>query len=583
MSTGQIRFATDILRRLGEELNPNLDQGILELVKNSYDADARHCLVRLKNTTSPGGRIDVADDGDGMTEADILNGWLVLGSSPKSSISRTRLGRIPAGNKGLGRLAALRLGTKAKMVTRPKGASEEYVVDIDWAWYDKAILVEDVRIPIETRPRSSNSSGTEISIIGLKSSLGRMAVKRLARAMILLADPFADTVSGFEPSLQSKEFADLEKLVRDRYFSDADYHLIAELRSGIAKARVVDWRGNILYEADHEEIAASRKGRLYETPDSTFDLWAFVLTRDRFSTRTTTLQEVRSWIEAFGGVHLYLNGLRVAPYGNPGYDWLDINLRRAQSPEERPSTNTSIGRFSVEDTDEVLRQKTDRSGFIEGAAFDELRSFGQDSLEWMARVRLQAAEARRRHERESAKKQSSRSRESLREQIGKTSGSVRAGLEQAFHRYDRERERETNTLRREVQLYRTLSTAGITAATFAHESSGNPLKVISQAIGSIELRARRKAPDLYESDLHDPIDSIKHSADSLGVLSSATLQLIDADKRRIGRIDLHAVVQGVLTTFDPFFSDLGVQIVKQFAPGDPFLMGSEAAVESDNH
>ena len=41
MSNAQIQFSTDILRRLGEELNPSPAQGILELVKNAYDANAR--------------------------------------------------------------------------------------------------------------------------------------------------------------------------------------------------------------------------------------------------------------------------------------------------------------------------------------------------------------------------------------------------------------------------------------------------------------------------------------------------------------------------------------------------------------
>ena len=62
MDSGRIQFAPDILRRLGEELNPNVDQGILELVKNSYDADAKHCTVELINTSQPGGRIEVRDD-----------------------------------------------------------------------------------------------------------------------------------------------------------------------------------------------------------------------------------------------------------------------------------------------------------------------------------------------------------------------------------------------------------------------------------------------------------------------------------------------------------------------------------------
>jgi signal transduction histidine kinase len=580
MISGNIQFAPDILRRLGEELNPSIDQGILELVKNAYDADAKKCVVTLANTTQSGGRINIRDDGDGMSVEDIINGWFVLGRSGKSVSKRTRLGRVPAGNKGLGRLAALRLGKTALMTTRPRGSDEEYRVAIDWGRYDKARLVEEVSIPIEEEKRRSPESGTSISIIGLRSSLGRMDVKRLARAMILLADPFADEESGFQPILQAPEFADLEQLVRDRYFKDADYHLIASLKDGIASAKVVDWRGATLFEDDHNELAASRDRRKYEAPDTQFDLWAFLLTREHFSTRTVSLQEVRNWIEAFGGVHLYLNGLRVAPYGNPGNDWLEMNLRRAASPEERPSTNTSIGRVAVNDLDGVLAQKTDRSGFIESPAFDELRAFARDALNWMARRRLKVAEARRQREREQAPSRTSRSRQSLQRQIEKAPKDVRAELDRAFQRYDRDRQRETDALKREVQLYRTLSTAGITAATFAHESSGNPLKVIEQSAGALEFRAKKNAPDIYENLLRGPIESIKRASSSLGVLSSATLRLVDADKRRVGRINLHEVVRGVLETFQPFFDGREVKLRPELSPGEPYLMGSDAAVES---
>ncbi len=40
MSKVHFRFSTGLLRRLGEELNPSLERGLIELVKNSYDADA---------------------------------------------------------------------------------------------------------------------------------------------------------------------------------------------------------------------------------------------------------------------------------------------------------------------------------------------------------------------------------------------------------------------------------------------------------------------------------------------------------------------------------------------------------------
>ncbi|NJO34422.1 MAG: hypothetical protein HC869_16140 [Rhodospirillales bacterium] len=92
---GHFRFSSDILRRLGEELNPSIDQGILELVKNAYDADAKTCTVLLESTDHPGGSVTIADDGDGMDDSAITNGWLVLGSSLKSKQKLTRLGRVP--------------------------------------------------------------------------------------------------------------------------------------------------------------------------------------------------------------------------------------------------------------------------------------------------------------------------------------------------------------------------------------------------------------------------------------------------------------------------------------------------------
>src|SRR5205814_3551033 len=112
-----------------------------------------------------------------------------------------------------------------------------------------------------------------------------------------------------------------------------------------------------------------------------------ILDAQTFSTRTSTMSEVQEWLRAFGGVHLYQNDLRVSPYGDPGNDWLDLNLRRAKSPEERPSTNTVIGRVVVHDKQELLVQKTDRSGFIETEAFTEVRAFAQDVTEWLARRR----------------------------------------------------------------------------------------------------------------------------------------------------------------------------------------------------
>ena len=116
-----------------------------------------------------------------------------------------------------------------------------------------------------------------------------MEVKRLARELILLADPFGDDPAGFAPTLIAPDFQDLAGLVRNRYFDDAEYHLAAGVdENGRATAAVVDWKGRRLFSAGHDDIAAAGAGRPYHCPAVRFDLWVFILNRATFSTRTST-------------------------------------------------------------------------------------------------------------------------------------------------------------------------------------------------------------------------------------------------------------------------------------------------------
>ena len=578
-----LRFSPDILRRLGEELNPTLDQSILELVKNSFDASARECTVVLRNTEKLGGTIEISDDGDGMDAEGIINGWLILGRSGRNQEQRTRLNRVPAGSKGLGRLAALRLGQTATLRSWPLTAPQrEYLLTIDWSKYDDAQVVEEVPLAVEGSTRKSGAMpGTVVTIEALRAAVTRAEVSRLARAMILLADPFGDDPEGFRPVLKASEFSDLEKLVRARYFEDAEFHLSANLnKDGTAQAVITDWKGKTLFSAKHAEISTGPGHPKYASSEAQFDLWVFILNKATFSTRTSSVEEVREWLGHFGGVHLYQNGLRVSPYGNPGNDWLDMNLRRARSPEERPSTNTSIGRVSTFETGGRLAQKTDRSGFIENDAFLELKRFANGALEWMARCRMKEALKRRASERVEAPKRTVKAKLEIKEAIERVPAPKRRAIKQAFKKYEVVREKEIKTLRKEVQLYRTLSTAGITAATFAHESAGNPIKAIDQAAKSIERRARKELGDRYNDTLAEPVELIIRSTDAMKVLGNVTFSLLDHEKRRASQVEIHEIIESVVKTYEPFFQERDVEVATELAGGKPYLRGSKAAIES---
>ena len=577
--TEHLRFSPDILRRLGEELIPHADQGIVELVRNSYDADARHCRVELIDSADRGRVLLVTDDGRGMTAESIQDGWLVLGRSAKAVRRRTPLGRLPVGDKGLGRLAALRMGRVATLRTRPVDEPGwEYRLVLDWTLFDAAHVVENV--PLEIEPvRTREAPGTTIEVAGLRLKLGRREVQRLARALLLLADPFNHSL-GFHPELVAVEFKDLEKRVRDSYFDEAEFRLVAHLdEHGYASAKVIDRSGTIRWNADHEDLSegSGKTSPPYRTSPAMFELWAFNLGSQRFASGAT-VPELRDWLDAIGGVHLYHRELRVHPYGDPGHDWLEMNLMRARSPELRPSTNTSVGRVVVPDPREELTQKTDRSGFIEDEAFIELRRFAQDALNWMASERLREREKQRAKERAAAPRALSAARESLEQTLERLPPKARPAVQRAVQRLDAAREQEAKTLREDVQLYRTLGTVGTTAAVFAHESA-KPVTQIEKMGRLVADRAKRLLGERF-AEIEAPLKYVLRAAQALRSFATLPLRLLAREKRRTGRIEVHAVIREVLDLFEPFLADAKITPRVELVDSTPRIRGSVAAIEA---
>lgn len=570
------KFSPNILNRLGEELIPNPDQGIIELVKNAYDADATKCTVELIDTNNTGGSIVISDNGTGMDTDAISDGWLVLGRSKKASREPTQLGRLPVGDKGLGRLAALRQGSQVNLKTRPKNEpGVEYSLTINWDVFAGAEVVEDVSFDAHKNP-TQKTHGTDIIIQNVKIKLGRPEIKRLARELLLLADPFDNSVA-FRPRLIAPGFTDLEKKVNEAYFEAAEYHLKASLNAdGTAKARLLDWKGDLLFSAEHENISQ----QVYSSVSAEFEMWVFLLNPQNFSAKKVSSAEVRSWLSEVGGVHLYHRGLRVKPYGDRTNDWLNINLARARNPEVRPSTSTVIGRVIAIDPDDLLIQKTDRLGFIENEAFLELKRFAENVLEWMAKERLKETEKKR----EEIKQESSQDVEDIKilleqvieEEIPKEN---RAKVRQVVKQYETAKEREIKALRDDLQLYRSLATAGTTAAVFAHESS-KPVTLIEKIAKRIESKGKELLEDKYPTSLQRPVEMLYQVSSSWKQFSNFPLHLLKREKRRSGVVDIHSVIDATVELFQPFFDDAKIEIKKPKAEQIPRIRGSIALVEA---
>lgn len=582
MSDVHFRFSPNILVRLGEELNQGTDQSILELIKNSYDADATTCTVELAETSKPGGSITVRDDGNGMSSSNIRDSWLVLGKSAKSHLQLTALGRTPSGSKGLGRLAALRLGRKVRLESKLASSPASSVLDVEWDRFDNATTVEDVQLTISDE-KTNLKKGTVTVLSNLRAAVRSEELKKLARAVLLLTDPFEDKESGFKVDLKAPEFDEIEKLLKQKYFDLSEFHLVATLsEDGLASAKILDWQGKELNKGSHADLVYKGEQVLYKAPSCTFDFWAFLLRADVFaSARGGNIADVRAWLKHFGGVHVYQDSVRVSPYGSPGDDWLGINLSRTRNPEERPSTNNSIGRVSLSNKGNYqVTQKTDRSGFIEDDVFLELKRFVTDALEWMARWRMQQADKRRQFERATAPEVAKAEKVKFENALLDAPRPIRDKISAAFDQYAKSRDKESETLKKEIQLYRTLSTAGITAATFAHESHGNPLKVIGLSVNTLDSRITRVAKDRDLEIVVLSIGKIRKALDALSVLGQATLSLVRASKRRVGRVEINYIVQQVHELMRPFLEARATSVELELCKGSPYLRCSQAALES---
>jgi signal transduction histidine kinase len=279
-------------------------------------------------------------------------------------------------------------------------------------------------------------------------------------------------------------------------------------------------------------------------------------------------------------VHLYQSGLRVRPFGEPGYDWLKMDLKRAGSPEERPSNNNSIGQVRINDTGQLLTQKTDRSGFIENDAFGELRRFGIDCLDWMATRRLATAEVRREKKRSSTSARVIEAKNSVEGAIKKfVPQTQQSAVMKAFKEFETANQRETIALKEDLQLYRSVATAGSTSAVFAHESH-KPLSQILSVTASIKRRAKELLGDLFAKKLEEPIEFLAHAAKSLQLFSQLPLNLLKREKRRNEVVDVTASAKELIGYLKPFFGDAKIDL--RFEPDKSPIMvsGSRALIES---
>lgn len=374
-----------LIQILGEHLIKDAAVGLIELVKNSYDADATAVEIIMESLNSKNGKIIIKDNGSGMDEDTFINMWMNPASGhkeiQKENKKRTKLGRLPLGEKGVGRFAVQQIGNELKMYSKIKNNEDELEVEIDWKEFDDHNKnLSQIFVPYQLKAGehfNKSKSGTILEIFGLKSAWSEEDIKRTSTSLKRMKSPFKGA-NDFNVTLKfvncPDEFSKYENLEPSDILEKAHYKFYA----------LIDEKSNIEFEYNFNMPgfkSRSKDGKLNLIKDfgikvdqelrcGGFFVNFFVYDKKPKSLKSNSISKTD--LDEMCGVSVFRDGIRILPYGEKGNDWLKLDNRRIQTPGEKIGNDQIIGLVEINQIENVeLKDKTNREGLIENYAYHQ--------------------------------------------------------------------------------------------------------------------------------------------------------------------------------------------------------------------
>lgn len=454
-----VNFIADVhlIQILGEQLIGSEKVGILELIKNAYDAGATKCdvwiekvpgmpVVELSDPTIAnlqGPVITITDNGRGMDKNTIINGWLRPATRLKTSVkerlkqekieankrgtsaeyeSLVRVlkkghnGRLPLGEKGVGRFATHRLGKKLILQTKTSEDPFEWVLEIDWNKFDlpnddpiiKPLALEDVGLYLfhrqPTRDYGATNSGTMLRIFGERDGFNWTKEKliEIGQAIAFLRSPFQGTQKsgdkqfkiGFEPifhspQLGSQVFEVLTDTVPAPFTCTAIVdelgHADIEIRfsppTSLKKPMAAEEK---LFESVELRVPPKKKKDYWLNSDDksrmrapecgpfTCEIKIWIRTADWID--FLSKNEFTEFLDIFGGIGIYRDSLSIVPAQLASRDdWLGLSRQQIKKSSHISYYNMMGSVDLVQEKTLYLVDRTSREGFLETRPFIDLR------------------------------------------------------------------------------------------------------------------------------------------------------------------------------------------------------------------
>jgi len=403
--TGRLRPRARLLNSIGAELISSEIVAIIELVRNSYDADASRVQIIFDGLREGGtARLEIRDDGHGMTREVLLGPWMEPATDYKSASGRGVLaghrspaGRRRLGSKGVGRFAAQRLGRELSVVTRAPDSRCELIAHFDWREIESADkYLDQMQIPWrERRVEELADPGTILQMVDLRDEWtpDRFEKLRIGLGRLVSPDHTGDpfviemVVEGSREEVRSL-------IDRDAAMYGLEGTVDAQGAAWITYRDLEGteeiWEREVLWPNDAGKNCGAFRFRI-----SAWDLDREPLLHYLKTVGSPLgLRDFRRSLRDHSGISLYRDGFRILPYGEPDDDWLRLDRRRINNPTLRLSNNQVVGVIQLTaDQNGDLQDQTNREGLVSNPAYEHLREVVSELLAYLENRRFAARRA----------------------------------------------------------------------------------------------------------------------------------------------------------------------------------------------
>ena len=349
--------------------------------------------------------IEVRDTGHGMSLKDLSDVFLRIGTHSRRSGNLA--GAQYLGDKGIGRLSAMRLGDLLRVKTCRYEDARWNLLDIDWTLFshDEDVDVDTIVIEPQVGEEKvkSDDHGTTIRISALQGDWDLVRFRGILQGRIArMVDPFdfglanrlitarhnGDRVQ--IPSIPRELIRAAHAACHVKFHMDGQTPVLEgeiDYRYRQRKCRI-DFKGAKIYSFAQKAIKrrAKRGHATYKLvpvkPSALESLGAFSCDIYWFNRRVVTAiegltskfadtrTEIAHWS---GGPMLYRYGFRILPYGDPEDDWLGLDETAFGVSGFKLNRQQVIGRVLIETSHSALREQTNRQGLIDSDTFDALQ------------------------------------------------------------------------------------------------------------------------------------------------------------------------------------------------------------------